>query len=98
MNRSAAGAITLNVTEPNQGHLPLRQADAVRADLYAICDELDFIKVQIARLPKRKELARTALLAALDGAALAVAGVASGTVPPHETAGGAYFPTVAASG
>jgi hypothetical protein len=29
--------------------LTLRQADAARADLYAIHDELDFIKVQLAR-------------------------------------------------
>jgi hypothetical protein len=47
------------------GHrLSLRQADAARADLYAIHDELDFIKTQIAlaRLPTRRDLARIALL------------------------------------
>jgi hypothetical protein len=55
--------------------LSLRQADAARADLYAMHDELDLIKVQIARFPTRKDLARIALLAALGGAALAIAGV-----------------------
>jgi hypothetical protein len=63
------------VTEPSEDRLSLRQADAARADLYAIHDELDFIKVQIARLPTRKDLVRIALLAALAGAALAIAGV-----------------------
>jgi hypothetical protein len=63
------------VTEPNQDRLTLRQADAARADLYAIHDELDFIKVQIARLPTRRDLARIALLSVLGGAALAVVGV-----------------------
>jgi hypothetical protein len=55
--------------------LSLRQADQARADLYAIRDELDFVKVQIARLPTRKDLARIALLAALGGAAVVIAGV-----------------------
>jgi hypothetical protein len=39
------------VTEPNQDRLTWRQADAARADLYAIDDKVDFIKVQIARPP-----------------------------------------------
>jgi hypothetical protein len=64
------------MTDETGRRLSLRQADAARADLYAIHDELDFIKAQIARLPTRKDLARTALLAALGGAALALAGVA----------------------
>jgi hypothetical protein len=63
------------VAEGTEDRLSLRQADAARADLYAIHDELDFIKVQIARLPTRKDLARTAVLAALAGAALAIAGL-----------------------
>jgi hypothetical protein len=37
------------VTEPSKDRLTLRQADAARADLFAIHDELDFIKVQLAR-------------------------------------------------
>jgi hypothetical protein len=48
---------------------------AARADLYAIHDELDFIKAQITRLPTRTALARIALLCILGGAPLAVAGV-----------------------
>jgi hypothetical protein len=55
--------------------LSLRQADQARADLYAIHDELDFIKAQIARLPTRKDLARIALLSVLGGAAIAFAAV-----------------------
>ena len=39
----------------------MRQADAARSDLYAIGDDLEFIKTQLARLPTRKQLARTAL-------------------------------------
>jgi hypothetical protein len=52
----------------------LWQSDALSGDLYAIRDELDFIKKQISRLPARAELARIALLFILDGAALAIAG------------------------
>jgi hypothetical protein len=55
--------------------LSLRQADQARADLYAIHDELDFIKAEIAQLPTRKDRARVALLSVLGGLALAVAGV-----------------------
>ena len=64
------------MTEPSEHRLSLRQADAARADLYAIHDELDFIKLQLASLPTRKDLARIALLSGLGGAALAVIGVA----------------------
>jgi len=42
--------------------LSLRQLDQARADLYAIHDELDFNKAQIARLPTRKDLARVIAL------------------------------------
>jgi len=55
--------------------LTLRQADAARADLYAIHDELEFIKAQLARLPTRRDMARLALIAALVGAALTIAAV-----------------------
>jgi hypothetical protein len=41
----------------------LRQADQARGDLYAIHDELELIKEQLARLPTRKDSARLALLA-----------------------------------
>jgi hypothetical protein len=39
----------------------LRQIDQARGDLYAIADDLEFIKTQLARLPTRKDLAQTAL-------------------------------------
>jgi hypothetical protein len=65
----------MNESEKTEYRLTLRQADAARADLYAIHDELDFLKAQIARLPTRKDLARIALLSLLGGAALAIAGV-----------------------
>lgn len=44
-----------------EDRLTLRQADEARADFYAIQDDLDFVKAQLARIPTRKELARTAL-------------------------------------
>jgi hypothetical protein len=62
------------MTDDPEDRLSLRQADAARADLYAIHDELDCIKVQIALLPTRKDLARIAFLSALGGAALPRAG------------------------
>jgi hypothetical protein len=62
------------MSEGPKHRLSLRQADAARADLYAIHDELDFIKTQIARLPTRRDVARIALLSTLGGAALAVVG------------------------
>jgi hypothetical protein len=55
--------------------LTLRQADQARADLYAVHDELEIIQQQLARLPTRRDIARIALIAALAGAALAVAAV-----------------------
>ena len=79
------------MTEPTEDRLSLRQADAARADLYAIHDELDFIKVQIARLPTCKDLARIAFLSVLAGAraailtlGLAAAGTAAQAEPNKE--------------
>ncbi len=40
---------------PDEDQLSLRQADQLRGDLYAIQDDLDFIKVQLARLPTKNE-------------------------------------------
>jgi hypothetical protein len=42
--------------------LALRQADEARADFYAIQDDLDFIKSQLARQPDRAWLARLELI------------------------------------
>jgi hypothetical protein len=39
----------------------LRQADQARTDFAAIESELEVIQKQLARLPTRRELARTAL-------------------------------------
>jgi len=50
----------------------LRQSDQVRSDLFAIQDDLDFIKVQLARLPTRNEVWRAAMLGMLGGAVAAV--------------------------
>jgi hypothetical protein len=38
--------------------LSLRQADQIRSDLYGLQDDLDFIKVQLARLPTRPAICR----------------------------------------
>ena len=39
----------------------LRQIDQARGDLYALQDDLDFIRVQLARLPTRNEVWRAAM-------------------------------------
>jgi hypothetical protein len=53
----------------------LRQIDQARGDLYAIADDLEFLKVQLARIPTRKGLARTALGIIFGAAGLAIAWV-----------------------
>jgi hypothetical protein len=50
----------------------LRQIDQARGELYAIADDLEFLKVQLARLPTRRELARTALGIIFCSAALVI--------------------------
>jgi hypothetical protein len=52
--------------------LTLRQTDQARCDFAEISEELDFIRSQLARLPTRKEIARTTLLAMTSGAALTI--------------------------
>jgi hypothetical protein len=42
--------------------LTLRQADPARDDFAAIIDDLDFIKIQLARLLTRNEVWRAAML------------------------------------
>ena len=46
-------------------NLTLRQADQARADFAAISDDLDRIEALLARIPTRKEVARTALMTIL---------------------------------
>jgi hypothetical protein len=53
--------------------LSLRQVDQVRGDLYAIADEVEFLKVQVAALPDRAYLSRLALMATGSVWALIVA-------------------------
>jgi len=53
--------------------LTLRQADQARGDLYAIADELEFLKVQLATLPNRAYVSRLALMATGSVWALLVA-------------------------
>jgi hypothetical protein len=48
----------------------LRQTDQARSDFAAIADDVDLIKAQLARVPTRKDLARTALQGVFAGAAL----------------------------
>jgi hypothetical protein len=55
--------------------LSLRQANQIRGDLYGIQDSLDFIKVQLARLPTRNEVWRAAMLGMLGGAVAADRGI-----------------------
>jgi hypothetical protein len=51
----------------------LRQIDQARGDLYAIANELEALKAQIARLPTRAFVSRLALMATGTLWALAVA-------------------------
>ena len=50
--------------------LPRAPSRPSRGDLYALQDDLDFIKVQLARLPTRKEVWRAAMLGMLGGACI----------------------------
>jgi hypothetical protein len=56
-------------------NLTLRQIDGARGDLYAIADELETVKLMLARLPSRAYVSRIVLMAtasiwALLGAAM----------------------------
>ena len=55
--------------------LTLRQADQARGDLYAIQDDLDFLKVQLARIPTRNEIVRVTIWIALGVCVVATAGI-----------------------
>jgi hypothetical protein len=57
---------------PDEDQLSLRQADQIRGDLYELQDGLDFVRVQLARLPTRDEVWRAAMLGMLAGAVAAV--------------------------
>jgi hypothetical protein len=55
---------------PDENPFTLRQVDLARADFAAIESDLEFIKSQIARLPTRRDLARSALMGLLAGSML----------------------------
>ena len=55
--------------------LTLRQIDQTRDDLFAVQDELEFLKIQLARLPTRKDLARMALAIMVSTAGLVLLGI-----------------------
>ncbi len=56
------------MSDQTDDRLSLRQADQICGDLYGIQDNLDFIKVQLARLPSRNEVWRAAMLGMIGGA------------------------------
>jgi hypothetical protein len=51
-----------DLTDDPEYRLTLRQADQARADFATLLDELDFLKMQLSRLPTRRWLSRMALL------------------------------------
>ena len=51
------------VSMPDDRQFTLRQIDQARGDLYAIADELEVLKLQIAQLPSRSYVSRLALMA-----------------------------------
>jgi hypothetical protein len=51
------------VSMPGDRQFTLRQIDQARGDLYAIADELEVLKLQIAQLPSRSYVGRLALMA-----------------------------------
>jgi hypothetical protein len=53
--------------------LTLRQIDKARGDMYAIGDDLEFVKFQISRLPTRTYLCRALLAATASIWALLIA-------------------------
>ena len=61
---------------PDERHLTLRQIDQARGDLYAISDDLEFLKAQIARPPTRAWLSQMGFIG-LASVWMLVAAVAS---------------------
>jgi len=59
------------VQPPTEYDLTLRQADQARTDFVVIEDGLEFIMGQMAKVPKRKELASVAAGSFVSGAAIA---------------------------
>jgi len=61
-----------NLATDPEHRLTLRQADQAREDFAAILDELDFVKLQLSRLPTRRDLAKVALGIIFATAALVI--------------------------
>ena len=61
-----------NLASDPEYRLTLRQADQAREDFAAILDELDFVKLQLSRLPTRRDLAKVALGIIFATAALVI--------------------------
>jgi hypothetical protein len=57
-----------NMSDRDPDRFTLRQADAAREDYAQLMEELDLVKWQLARLPTRKDLARTALMVSFTAA------------------------------
>jgi hypothetical protein len=56
------------MSDETDDRLSLRHADQIRGDPYGIQDNLDFIKVQLARLPSHNDVWRAAMLGMIGGA------------------------------
>ena len=60
---------------PDEHQFTLRQIDQARGDLYAISDDLDFLKAQLSRLPTRRNLLHIAALIVLWTTGLVLLGI-----------------------
>ena len=72
---------------PDERPFTLRQIDQARGDLYALQDDLDFIKLQLARLPTRYEVWCAAMLGMPGGAVAAVTLIERSHGPASKLAG-----------
>ena len=61
-----------NLLNDPEHRLALWQADRARQDYAEILDELDFVKLQLSRLPTRRDLAKVALGITFATAALVI--------------------------
>jgi hypothetical protein len=60
---------------PDENRFTLCQVDVARADFAAISDDLEFVKVQLARIPTRRNLLHIAALIVLWTAGLVPLGM-----------------------
>jgi hypothetical protein len=57
---------------PDDRSFTLQQVHGARTDFALLADDIDFLKKQLARLPRRAYVSRVALLAMLSGSALTI--------------------------